>query len=104
MPNTTDNLKKVLFVDDNLQFLEMIERVMGAWSQGEWQIFLAQNSGKALLLLQEQAIDMAVADIQMPVVDGIQVLALINRKYPAVTKGTLSPYADDATRAACIAT
>jgi CheY-like chemotaxis protein len=95
-------VKKILFVDDNVQFLEMIERLMGAWSQGEWQIFLAQNSGKALLILQEQPIDLAVVDVQMPVVDGIQFLALLNRKYPNVQKVTLSAYADDAARAACL--
>jgi CheY-like chemotaxis protein len=95
-------LKRVLFVDDNIQFLEMIERVMGEWSRGEWQIYLAQNSGKALLLLQEQAIDLVVVDIQMPVVDGIQFLALLHRKYPDVQKVTLSAYADDASRAACM--
>src|SRR5580692_5566432 len=71
------NVKKVLLVDDNLQFLEMIERLMGTWSEGEWQIFLAQNSGKALLILQEHSIDLAVVDVQMPVVDGIQFLALM---------------------------
>jgi CheY-like chemotaxis protein len=102
MPDTADNLKKVLFVDDNLQFLEMIERVLGGWSQGEWQIFLAQNSGKALLILQEHKIDLAVVDIQMPVVDGIQFLALLNRKYPNVQKVTLSAYADSASRTACL--
>jgi CheY-like chemotaxis protein len=96
------NVKKVLFVDDNLQFLEMIERLMGNWSQGEWQIFLAQNAGKALIILQEEPIDLAVIDVQMPVVDGIQFLALLNRKYPAVQKVTLSAYADDASRAACL--
>jgi CheY-like chemotaxis protein len=102
MSDAPNNLKKVLFVDDNLQFLEMVERVMGAWSQNEWEIFLAQNPGKALLILQEQAIDLAVVDIQMPVVDGIQFLALLNRKYPNVQKVTLSAYADEASRAACI--
>src|SRR5580692_4640828 len=102
MPIEPNNLKKVLFVDDNLQFLEMIERLMGNWSQGEWQIFLAQNAGKALIILQEQSIDLAVVDVQMPVVDGIQFLALLNRKYPAVQKVTLSAYADDASRAACL--
>jgi CheY-like chemotaxis protein len=76
---------------------------MGAWSQGEWQILLAQNSGKALLLLQEHAVDLAVVDVQMPVVDGIQFLALLNRKYPNVQKVTLSAYADDVARAACLA-
>ncbi len=103
MPDAPVNLKKVLFVDDNLQFLEMIERLMGNWSRGEWQIFLAQNSGKALLILQEQAIDLAVVDVQMPVVDGIQFLALLNRKYPHVQKVTLSAYADEASRTACLA-
>lgn len=96
-------LKKVLFIDDNLQFLEMIERLMGNWSRGEWQIFLAQNSGKALLILQEHSIDLAVVDVQMPVVDGIQFLALLNRKYPHVQKVTLSAYADEASRTACLA-
>ena len=38
----------------------------------------------------------------MPVVDGIQFLALITRKYPTVQKVTLSAYSDDASRAACI--
>jgi CheY-like chemotaxis protein len=102
MSNTPQQIKKVLFVDDNLQFLEMIERLMGNWSKGEWQIFLAQNSGKALLTLQEHSIDLAVVDVQMPVVDGIQFLALLNRKYPQVQKVTLSAYADDASRAACL--
>lgn len=103
MSTSPPNVKKVLFVDDNLQFLEMIQRLMGNWSQGEWQIFLAENAGKALIILQEQAIDLAVVDVQMPVVDGIQFLALINRKYPTVQKVTLSAYGDDASRAACIA-
>jgi CheY-like chemotaxis protein len=102
MSNEPNHLKKVLFVDDNLQFLEMIERLMGKWSEGEWQIFLAQNSGKALLILQEHSIDLAVVDVQMPVVDGIQFLALLNRKYPNVQKVTLSAYADEASRTACL--
>ncbi len=102
MSNDPINSKKVLFVDDNLQFLEMIERLMGNWSKGEWQIILAQNCGKALLALQEHAIDLVVVDVQMPVVDGIQFLALINRKYPGVQKVTLSAYADEAARAACL--
>lgn len=104
MPDETQHpIKKILFVDDNVQFLEMIERLMGAWSKGEWQIFLAQNSGKALLLLQEHVINLAVVDIQMPVVDGIQFMALLNRKYPNVQKVTLSAYADETARAACLA-
>ncbi len=105
MPDSTDStssLKKVLFIDDNTQFLEMIERLMGNWSKGEWQIFTAQNAGKALLILQEQTIDLCIVDVQMPVVDGIQFLALLHRKYPNLQKVTLSAYADEASRTACL--
>ena len=102
MSDAPPSLKKVLFVDDNLQFLEMVERVMGGWSNGEWQIFLAENTGQALIVLQEQKIDLVIVDVQMPVVDGIQFLALLNRKYPSLQKITLSAYADDAARAACL--
>jgi CheY-like chemotaxis protein len=102
MPDEAPSLKKVLFIDDNVQFLEMIERLMGNWSQGEWQIFTALNAGKALLLLQEHTMDLAVIDVQMPVVDGIQFLALLHRKYPNIQKITLSAYADEASRTACL--
>ncbi len=102
MSNPAAQLRKVLFVDDNLQFLEMIERLMGQWSAGEWQIFTALNAGKALLILQEHSIDLAVIDVQMPVVDGIQFLALLSRKYPSVQKVTLSAYGDEASRSACL--
>ncbi|EEF60794.1 response regulator [Pedosphaera parvula] len=102
MSTENPNLKRVLFVDDSLEFLQMIERIMGNWSQGEWKIFLAQNSGQALLALQENTMDLVVVDVQMPVVDGIQFLALLNRKYPTVQKVTLSAYADEKARAACL--
>src|SRR3954469_14148399 len=102
MTTENPNLKRVLFVDDSLEFLEMIERIMGNWSQGEWKIFLAQNSGQALVALQENSMDLVVVDVQMPVVDGIQFLALLNRKYPTVQKVTLSAYADEKARAACL--
>src|SRR6266404_8729127 len=102
MPDEAPSLKKILFIDDNVQFLEMIDRSMGKWSKGEWQIFTALNAGKALLILQEQAIDLCIIDVQMPVVDGIQFLALLHRKYPAIQKVTLSAYADEASRTACI--
>jgi CheY-like chemotaxis protein len=102
MSTENPNLKRVLFVDDSLEFLEMIERIMGNWSKGEWKIFLAQNSGQALLALQENSIDLVVVDVQMPVVDGIQFLALLNRKYPTIQKVTLSAYADEKARAACL--
>lgn len=102
MATTVQHRRRILFVDDDPRFLEMIERVMSVWSKGSWQIHLAQNTGKALSLIQEHPINLVVIDVQMPVVDGLQFLTLINRKYPNLQKVVLTGYANDNYRAACL--
>ena len=102
MATTVQHRRRILFVDDDPRFLEMIERVMGVWSKGSWQIHLAENTGKALSLIQEHPINLVVIDVQMPVVDGLQFLTLINRKYPNLQKVVLTGYANDNYRAACL--
>lgn len=94
--------KKVLFVDDDGPFLELIERLFATWSQGEWQIFTATNTGKALGIIQAHPVDLVVIDMLMPVVDGLQFLKLINRKYPNLTKAALTSKDDENYRAACL--
>lgn len=102
MATTVQHRRRILFVDDDPRFLEMIERVMSVWSKGSWEIHLAQNTGKALSLIQEHPINLVVIDVQMPVVDGLQFLTLINRKYPNLQKVVLTGYANDNYRAACL--
>jgi CheY-like chemotaxis protein len=102
MATTVQHRRRILFVDDDPRFLEMIERVMSVWSKGSWEIHLAQNTGKALSLIQEHPINLVVIDVQMPVVDGLQFLTLINRKYPNLQKVVLTGFANDNYRAACL--
>ena len=94
--------KKVLFVDDDAQFLELIERLFSLWSQGGWQIFTATNTGTALGIIQANPLDLVVIDMLMPVVDGLQFLKMINRKYPDLTKAALTSKDDETYRAACL--
>src|SRR6266540_2342345 len=99
---TQQQRRRILFVDDDAAFLEMIEHVMKVWSKGSWEIHLAQNTGKALSIIQENPIDLVVIDVQMPVVDGLQFLTLLKRKYPNLQKAVLTGYANDTYRAACL--
>jgi len=94
--------KKILFVDDDQAFLETIEQLFAMWGNNSWDIFLAHNTGKALAILQQQPVDLVVIDMRMPVVDGMQLLRLLNRKYPHLAKAMLTGSADDATRADCL--
>ena len=102
MTTTSQHRRRILFVDDDTRFLEMIERVMSVWSKSSWEIHVAQNTGRALSIIQEHPINLVVVDVQMPVVDGLQFLTLLNRKYPNLQKVVLTGYANDNYRAACM--
>ena len=94
--------KKVLFVDDDAKLLELIQQLMSFLSQDSWEIFTAPDVSRALRLLQDQRIDLLVIDIHMPVVDGLQFLNLLQRKYPNILKVVLTGDATEEYRARCL--
>lgn len=97
-------MNTLLFVDDDLAFLESIQRVFKSWSGGAPIKFeTAHSVGDAIMILQEMPVSVVVIDIRMPVVDGLQFLRLLNRKHPTVQKAILTGYAEEDYRTACLA-
>ncbi len=94
--------RRVLFVDDSPEFLATIRKVMSSLSEGTWEVLVADGAGTALTLLAQQPVDLIVTDLEMPVVDGVQFLRLLQRKYPATPRTALSSYLTDERRAACL--
>src|SRR5881396_2186715 len=80
------NRKTVLFLDDEAQFLELLQPIMERLSRGEWEVLVAAESSAALSALDSRPVDLVVLDIRMPVVDGMQLLNLIHRKQPQLKK------------------
>ena len=103
MSTTTLTKRRVLFVDDEPAFLEMLGEAMTSYSAGTWEVLLASNSSKALNLLQKGGVHLVVVDIHMPVVDGIQFLKLLQRKYPNLPRAVLTGDASEEHREACAA-
>ena len=68
----------------------MVQRMMDHYSAGRWHILTAPNASRGLAILQQEKIDLAAIDLHMPVVDGLQFLALLHRKYPNVIKVMLT--------------
>src|SRR5436305_480239 len=93
---------KVLFLDDDREFLEVLHSLMATYSGADWEICSAIDTGQALALIQEQQPDLVVVDVHMPVVDGLQFLSLIQRKYPNIQKVVLTGDASEHYRAACL--
>ncbi|HYT61524.1 MAG TPA: response regulator [Haliangiales bacterium] len=92
----------VLFVDDDAGFLDVVQNLMQTCSEGLWDVLTAQDATRALAVLRDQRIDLMVIDVHMPVMDGVQFLGLLHRKYPNMRKAVLTGLATEAYRAACL--
>jgi len=102
MSNTTTNIRRVLFVDDEAPFLEILKVLMEALSAGTWEVSTADTPSKAFGILQNHGMDVVVLDLQMGEMDGMQMLSLLNRSYPNVQKVVLTGFANEKYRAACL--
>ncbi|HNQ73924.1 MAG TPA: response regulator [Verrucomicrobiota bacterium] len=95
--------RQVLLVDDSMAFLETLGEMFEVLSDKSWQIYRACAADQALALLQQHSIDLVVLDINMPMLDGAQLLAVIHRRHPDVKKVILTGHANDSHRSACLA-
>lgn len=93
----------VLFVDDSMALLEAFSELCSALSNRTWEVHCATTADRALAILQETPMDLVVLDIGMPLVDGIQLLNIINRRFPAVKTAVMTGHATESNRAACLA-
>jgi CheY-like chemotaxis protein len=59
---------KILAVEDEPEYLEMLQEVMKAIGHS---LTIATNGVDALKILEEQNVDVIVADVAMPAMDGI---------------------------------
>jgi len=99
---TAPSLRRVLFVDDEVAFLETVRELMSVLSEGRWEILTASSASQAFGILQAQPVDLAIIDMQMGVMDGIQMLSLLNRGYPNVQKVVLTGFVTEKHRTACL--
>lgn len=102
--NGENSAKKfqVLFVDDSLAFLEMFTETCSVLSNQAWDIHTAASADRALAILQQQPIDLVVLDIMMPLVDGLQLLGIIGRRYSGVKIVVMTAKASEGNRATCL--
>jgi CheY-like chemotaxis protein len=94
---------QVLFVDDSLAFLETFTELCGILSNQSWEIHSAASADRALAILQQHHIDLVVLDIGIPMVDGIQLLGIISRRYPGIKIAVMTGKANESNRAVCLA-
>src|SRR5947209_16521673 len=75
---------------------------MGHYAGANWEIHLANEAAQALAVLAANPVDLLVIDVHMPVMDGLQFLGLLHRKYPNLPKVVLTGDASEPYRSACL--
>jgi len=70
----------VLVVDDSSTVRKIIQRCIRQSDVGVTEIFEAANGQEALDLLAKRTVDVVLTDINMPKLDGIQLLAAIRQR------------------------
>lgn len=93
----------VLFVDDDPDFLHTLGDLYGMMSEHSWQMHFATSANGALEVLDSKKIDLVVVDVNMPVIDGIQFVGILQRRHPKLKRAVLTGLATPEKRAASLA-
>ncbi len=85
-----DGTKRVLLVDDERAFVRGISAYLR--TQGGFDVVTAVNGLQALEILGEQAIDVVVTDLEMPLMNGFELLAQMRDSYPKLPVIVMTAY------------
>lgn len=85
----TDNRPTILFVDDDINVLNGLRAVLRRRIRGCTLLF-APGPLEALEMLDHQPVDLVVSDIQMPTIDGVELLEAIRLRHPETLRYVLS--------------
>jgi len=85
--------RQILFVDDEPMLLSGLKRSLHAMRQ-EWEMTFVSGGQEALQAMAEHPYDIIVTDMQMPVMNGAQLLEEVKNKYPQCLRFVLSGQAN----------
>ena len=85
--------KTILFVDDEPKILKGLQRILYPM-KSEWNILLAESGAQALELLEQNPVDVVVSDMRMPAMNGMQLLSIIQKRFPKVVRVMLTGQPD----------
>lgn len=89
---------KILILDDEQDLLDLYRDLLSKLpSQPE--VFTANSGARALALLNAEKFSMLLTDLNMPGMDGFQVLTIVRRRFPALRTVVMTSLVDEQIRA-----
>jgi len=81
--------EKILIVDDDPQIRMLLKDRLQA---NGYNVFQAENGVQGLELAEKENPDLVLLDLQMPEMDGMEVLSRLNKKFPEITVVIMTAY------------
>lgn len=81
----------VMVVDDELMMRKLVERVL---TRDGFQVVLAGDGEEALRLLTERRVEIIISDINMPRLNGFELLRSVKQLYPNIAVVMMTAYGD----------
>ncbi|QXP57027.1 sigma-54-dependent Fis family transcriptional regulator [Cellulophaga sp. HaHa_2_95] len=81
--------ENILIVDDDINILELLQRHLQLL---DYHIYKAVSVKQALYILKDTEIDLLITDIQMPEVDGLELIKYASEHYPKIPKLVITGY------------
>ncbi len=85
---------RLILVDDHAVVREGLKRILAA-SASSWEISEASSGFQALELLRQQPCDLAIVDLSMPGMNGLELVHRIRDLFPSVLILVLSMHAEE---------
>lgn len=85
---------RILLVDDDAEVLELYKEILSQLPSKP-EIHTATTGARALALLDAEQFRLLICDLKMPKMDGLQVLAIVRRRYPGLRTVVLTGVSDE---------
>lgn len=85
------NAVTILVVDDELMMRKLMEKIL---VKDGYQVVTAENGDEAIRIMDEQEVNLVVSDMQMPGMNGFDLLKQIKAKYPKIGVIIMTAYGD----------
>jgi CheY-like chemotaxis protein len=89
-----DKRPKILLADDEPDLLDMYRQILGQLPSRP-EIHTAASGSRVIAMLEDEEYQLLICDLKMPKMDGLQVLAIVRRKYPHLRTVALTAEVDE---------
>jgi len=83
----------ILIADDDTVLLQLLENVF-AKHRNKFEVILVENGADSIDVLKTRSVDLLITDLQMPEIDGLEVLAYVHRHHPGLPCIIMTSYAE----------